>query len=473
MPKKVVFFLSSDWWSPHLETDLELIERHLRKGDQCTVITCDSEISCCMRNYHHSWVNCQYCKHRTKEAIGLLGANITIKKIKEFGTHTSFEFDGQITNDLDSFLEFKYKGFEAGYAVASYLIDQEKNPDYDLSGNSKKVIKLINLTCRTFDWFDVLFKASKFDAAYAMNGRLLYYRGFFRAAVNNGVDCFLHERGGRKDKFLLVKNQLPHDLSMWKNLLEKTKDEFSKEEIRKIGSKFYDDRRRGIEYNYVSFVSDQVQGILPKVNEGHKRIGFFLSSEFAFAAENPEWRNPVYPNQNIGTYEIIKDLEPKKNNIEIFVRAHPNMRGNKNQELEKLMGLNLPNTRMIRPESPISSYELLDLCDSIFTFGSTVGVEAAYWGKPSVLAGKAIYEDLNCVYKCTSHEEVVSLLGQNLVPKPRDESFLYGAMISTFGEKFNFVNMESPFKGKFKNIDINRNPPLYKRVALKVLSLVS
>jgi len=238
MPKKIVFFLSSDWWSPHLETDLELIERHLLAGDECTLITCDSNISCCMRNYDHIWINCQYCMHRTKKAIELLGGKCIIKKIREFGPHTEFNFNAEIASDLESFLKFEHRGFEAGYAVASYLIDQEKNPDYDLIGNEKRVRKLINLTCRTFDWFDALFKSNKFDEAYAMNGRLLYYRAFFRAAINNEIDCFLHERGGQKDKFLLVKNQLPHDLSMWKRLMEKTKSELEKEQIRIIGSKF-------------------------------------------------------------------------------------------------------------------------------------------------------------------------------------------------------------------------------------------
>jgi len=45
-----------------------------------------------------------------------------------------------------------------------------------------------------------------------------------------------------------------------------------------------------------------------------------------------------------------------------------------------------------------------------------MGVEAAYWGKPSILVGRCVYERLGSVYMPTTHEEVVELVRKRDLP---------------------------------------------------------
>jgi capsule polysaccharide export protein KpsC/LpsZ len=156
-----------------------------------------------------------------------------------------------------------------------------------------------------------------------------------------------------------------------------------------------------------------------------------------------------------------------------FIRVHPNMIGHRNKNLEFLLEGNFPNATVIPPESKVSSYKLLDLCDIILTFGSTVGVEACYWGKPSILAGPAFYQHLGVSQKAESHRHVLDLLSNPPLPAPRLKAIAYGLALSRFGYYFKYVEMENPFKGTFKGHDVNQVKPLYKRIALKVLSLVT
>jgi hypothetical protein len=90
------------------------------------------------------------------------------------------------------------------------------------------------------------------------------------------------------------------------------------------------------------------------------------------------------------------------------------------------LGERFANLRVIWPHDSIDSYALLDACEKTLTFGSTIGIEATYWGKPSILAGRAFYENLDCVYRPKSHDELVALLRRDgLPPCPADSALMY------------------------------------------------
>jgi hypothetical protein len=55
-----------------------------------------------------------------------------------------------------------------------------------------------------------------------------------------------------------------------------------------------------------------------------------------------------------------------------------------------------------------------------------MGVEACFWGVPAILIGRAYYEDLDCCYRAFSHQEVIDLISQKLLPKPKKNAFKYG-----------------------------------------------
>jgi hypothetical protein len=81
---------------------------------------------------------------------------------------------------------------------------------------------------------------------------------------------------------------------------------------------------------------------------------------------------------------------------------------------------------VIPPESIVSSYALMDACEKVITFGSTTGVEASYWGKPSILVGRAYYEMTGACYHVRDKEELVRDLNDHLEPKDKLGAIKYG-----------------------------------------------
>jgi len=116
------------------------------------------------------------------------------------------------------------------------------------------------------------------------------------------------------------------------------------------------------------------------------------------------------------------------------------------------------NLTLIEPASPISTYTLLDRVDRVLTFGSTVGVEATFWGKVSILAGRSIYEHLDAVYLARDHDDVMQMLGAEMSPKPIDEAVKYGFYMQTFGIPFKYWLASSFTEGTFKGKSLRWTP---------------
>ena len=132
----------------------------------------------------------------------------------------------------------------------------------------------------------------------------------------------------------------------------------------------------------------QVPGMLPSgLTPQARNVVIFNSSEDEFATLE-DWSNPHYRSQNEGLAHILGGLQ-QTSSLKLFVRVHPNLKGLDNAQTRQLQELarRFPGVEFIAAESPISTYALVDAADAVLTFGSTVGVEALYRRKPSILMG--------------------------------------------------------------------------------------
>ena len=88
------------------------------------------------------------------------------------------------------------------------------------------------------------------------------------------------------------------------------------------------------------------------------------------------------------------------------------------------------NLTVIAATAPCSTYDLLDAAEKVIVFGSTMGVEAAYWGKPTILLAGAFYHELDVCYAPKTPEEIYPLIEcKDLPPKARDGAIKYGYYI--------------------------------------------
>jgi hypothetical protein len=125
---------------------------------------------------------------------------------------------------------------------------------------------------------------------------------------------------------------------------------------------------------------------------------FFSSSDDEAVGFWEEWNEPL--GDQIGCIRKLQDIFDRQGKYRLIVRLHPNL-ANKSRaviaEWDKLF--NSKSTLIVRAEQEISSYEVLDGAIGVISFGSTIGLEAVFAGKPSVVLADCGYDELGVVDK--------------------------------------------------------------------------
>jgi len=363
-------------------------------------------------------------------------------------------------SSVDQLKEYKIDNYDIGSAVASSLISLYRTPEPDLLSARDKLIKFLLASYRTYYAIKNYMLRNRPDKVFIFNGRFSYLRSVFRLCQQYNIDCFMHERGANIHKYSVSKNALPHDIAYKIREIREAWDHAPTDLRLAAAEQFYYDRAGGKQQSWFSYVVNQEKGLLPQDwDPGKRNLVIFNSSEDEFSAIGEEWENPLYRTQLDGLKRIAADLSNEES-VHIYLRMHPNLANVHNESVEGLYHIEGNNFTVIPPESKISSYALIGAADTVISFGSTVGIEAAFWGKPSILAGKCFYRELGSVYLPASHEEVIQMALAALEPKDRTGALMYGYYLNTFGREYKHFKAEGIFSGLFKGKYITHSFPV-------------
>jgi hypothetical protein len=181
----------------------------------------------------------------------------------------------------------------------------------------------------------------------------------------------------------------------------------------------------------------------------------------------PDHHNPLYNNDNIGIESLCQSFSSDEN-YHFYLRVHPNLKDIDNAQNKAItaLGAKFTNLTIIGAGEKIDTYALMDAVDLVITFGSTMGAEAFFWKKPSLLLGRAFYEGIKGIIQPTSHEEVIELI-KNIPSVAANEDILkYGYWIVTFGTKFTYFKPDGLFSGAF--LEKRIMPSVVSRIKSKV-----
>ena len=255
------------------------------------------------------------------------------------------------------------------------------------------------------------------------NGRIVPSGAVIAAAQCAGLNYSLIEVWGGNKALVISDNQSFHDLEAQKTFLEGyiSKDNSPDE----LGHAFFQLRRKGLPSNERSYIQRQAEGHLP-IETQKTVVSIFLSSPDEMRIAGDQWFTPL----SMDPAQFIADLKSVlSNDYSIIVRMHPNQSGDRTGELREIMKRigALKKVRLIKPQDRASTYELIDKSHFVVTLGSTVGLEATYWGKPSILAGRSVWEDCGVSYNCSTVAEVKALLDQRAPALDRTNSLKVGS----------------------------------------------
>lgn len=464
---KIAFFSSHNLWPSHYETELEIIELHIAKGDEVVQLSCIAELPACDQNLSHSMDICLRCCQKLR-----LGKEMLSRKVRTVGIDSyinrqdrnriiglSTEF-----SSIEDLKKYQIGNYDIGQAVASSLISLLRHSNPALSNHKRLLQNYLAGSAKVYYVFLNFLKEEKPDVVYVFNGRWAHTRAAFRACELMNTECILHERGHDIYHYGLFRNHFPHAITKFTERANALWSHAGKEKS-EVAAMFFEFRRNGSNEDWYSFTEKQKTDLLPQNwnNKAHN-IVIFNSSEDEVAAIDDEWKNHLYKDQLTAIHAICSSLEGDEG-IKVFLRIHPNLAKAHPNEYLPYREMQYKNLTVIPPESEISTYGLIDNADKVVTFGSTVGIEAVYWGKPSILAGRAFYQYLQGTYNPQSHEELLELLRRPLEPLPKEPALIYGYYFRSFGKKFHYTKAKSFSETSFKGVDIQKasaKGPIFK-----------
>ena len=459
----MAFFTGFTLWIPHYETELEIIQGHLDAGDSVVQYRCDGELFACDANMHHTKNGCERCISRRAHGMQLIDGRVEQRRYINLTSEDRkvlADQEGRTFATLEELKKETFQGFDIGYAVLSSLVSHLREPRPDLITHRDLVRDLMRSALAVFCSVRNELERGHIDRFYVFNGRFAIVRAVLRACQNKGVECYTHERGFDLHHYALYPDTLPHDLKYWRSASEKAWQEQVDIPLKtELARKFYEDRAKGQVQSWFSFVKDQNPGEMPpSFDPTVRNIVIFNSSEDEFASIDSSHGTDVYADQEQAVRTIGHDIHLLGRGYHLYVRSHPNLRTVDSSQTRFLKGFEAPGVTIIPSDSSVSTYALMKAADLVITFGSTMGIEAAYWGKPSVMVGSAFYAGLGSVHEPRSHSEVMDLIVNGAEPLPVDGALKYGHRMSTFGTRYKFYQPTGVFTGSYRGHSLNKDP---------------
>lgn len=403
--------------TPHMDVLLNAIGNDIESGHEVVFAYCDEAMHSCFKNMEENAGLCKLCRFTYNHCIipKLNGVKLLPVRVEQHNSQYDNLLNYHSSKELK---ELRYKGVCVGMSVLSHYFTRTRKVDVDLDKKNKFYFdKVIKETCAFIDKIDMIIEDIKPDCIAFHNGRYYENRPLLDIAKKRGIHFESYEviggpRTGRPYAPVKFDNCLPHDIHWFARTAEtvwNVSDETEEKKI-EVSSSFYEKRRHGMVAGDIAYTKSQQEGLLPDVETSKKNIVVFNSSTDEIAAIGDEWdAYQLFESQYDALDYILSKLT---DDYHVYLRIHPNLANVQQKHHTDLYKLEEKycNVTIIPPTSPISSYALLDIADKVLVFGSTMGVEACYWGKPVVLVGAAFYLDLDVCYRATDKENLMELL---------------------------------------------------------------
>lgn len=409
---------------------------------------------------------CEICKFREHKGLNLLEGDFKRLELKEIVTHQDKFNAREFLKKVETISKgLKYKDFNVGEAVFSPYISKTRERQFTSDTDQSVLRTLAENSIVTYEAIKRFSQENKINKIALFNGRWDWYRATMAAgkSVKIEIEVFeFYRSGGYYENF---GDKLPHNIkNKWKLIEDHWKSNVNIEEKKRIAADFFTKKKSGAALIDKSYTSDQIKGKIPAAyDEKKKTFVLFNSSDDEFAAVGEEFDNPFFKDQLDGIIYLVEYFRNKQD-AQLLIRMHPNLKGLVRDFLLPLYDLEnkYSNVILIKPEEDVDSYELMNIADTVISFGSTAGLEAAYWGKPVVLLGKCFYFYIGIAYVPQSKEDIPALLEQDLSSLPRLNAEKFGYYFLTGGTKATYYENKTNKEILFKGHSLNKLPFWFK-----------
>ena len=438
-------------------------------------LTCSNTFNVCYINTAKKPEVCYLCKQGVKKGIKLIEGKFIHLEIDDIiEENDRKEAKDFIKKNPIISKEVRYKDYEVGEAAVSSYISKSRDKNLiDIKNSFANDLAKNDVIL--FSALERLFKEKSFAKVYNWNGRNSYQRAVLNISRKNKVDCYnleIARPGGYLDTF---KNVLPHNIDAKVKLIENSwsSTEHDLSEKIKIGSSFFKKKVQGVKTNDKVYTSEQKKDELPaNIDYSRKTFVIFTSSDDEFASVGKDFENPFFKDQNEGISFVSNLFADKFKKWNLIIRMHPNLKGVQYDYVRELRDMDqiADNVTVIPPESPVDSYALLNSADRIIVFGSTIGLEANYWGKPVILLGKCFWFYQDIAYVPKNRNEIEYLLQKDLKSKSNNDAIKFGYYFLKGGEQAQYFQNDVVAGATFKDqklFSVSRKEQIFVKLIQK------
>jgi len=296
-----------------------------------------------------------------------------------------------------------------------------------------------------FDQTQALIRAHGLTAVVVYNGRFMHDQAAAAAATSLGIQVLYYDNGGLDTGFDLTVAST-HD---WSHLQNRMIDLFSRfsdpthedfqVDFEETSVQWFLNRQGHTEPGIELFLGEQRHGHLGDLPDAEQLVVFFSSSGDEIVELDLNWAEHLESQEE--AVRALASACAERPGTKLVVRTHPHMRIKPADDLARWTemvedaGVDLH----IDPHSPVDSYALMRKADVVFTYGSTSGVEAAFFGRPVVIMGPSAYDRLGFGKKISTESEIGPCLDNP--PDPNSTAALpYGLMMHRRGFNYERVS---------------------------------
>ena len=395
------------------------------------LITCDGALEGCWKNPKGEGDTCVRCRYWKTGALNEILKHIETTTVDELLEDSEVDLEQYLSKleyqSIEDIKKLKYCSCWIGWAAFSTYVSQKRTSKPLINTRFREEFDLLlRHSLRLAVSIELFLQQNRVRKITIFNGRTSDTRPVYDLSraydiAFRSIEIVRLDDGTFRGQERT--NALPQDVeattddieTLWKSSSTPLPKRYE------IADNFFAGRRSGLGNRDIqSWVKHQQPGLLPDgwCEESHN-IVFFTSSEFEVAGIRELQEAAPFASQIEAIEGIARTIQAHPV-CRLTVKTHPNSI-NGNDPVDRWLNAIVDKYERVYvegPESRVCTYALMDAADLVVTSNSTTGVEAAYWGKPVVIAGKAAYEQLGSCYTVREGEDLASYLATLLPSKP-------------------------------------------------------
>jgi hypothetical protein len=339
--------------------------------------------------------------------------------------------------NVKDFQALQFNNIRPGGALANSFVYETGRRDFSFE-NDKFLITLL-LDSYLSVYFGVINELQAgINRALIYNGRFLHERAAWDACKTEAIETFIFET--TRNRYHLRRNVGFHDriinqkfmLDLWE---EKSKD-LSTKELDELGSRYFID----LESKRNQFFTP-VKDLTNLLSKSDFFV-FFSNSDDEAVGFWDSWTEPFIDQPLL--IEKLQVFFEKRQKEHLYIRLHPNLATKSHQERNRWSRLHSTRySTVIQPGDEFSSYELLKKAKGVISYGSTIGLEAAYHLVPSAILADCWYDELQVADKLTDFQQLFNWIesitvnfNKDTLERRRLRSLVRGLWFELSGNKF-------------------------------------